>query len=215
MIFVAVKYDSRRGRREMRARRPARRRRTKPAKPRGAFGRWFFGATQYNLQLWKIHPGFRTVPVGGRAGPGARPRPRRRRKIAISLYFNGLLRKSRGKAGRKPTETRTKAGENQGRFEPRNRLPAGLGARTAPPRPGPGRWSGKVDASSRTRSTVAGSQLMGNSFQATKNPAGQAAARLRSHWYCRLWTDSNTDDPKCQAKNSHCVSRNGFPLSRE
>ena len=60
-----------------------------------------------------------------------------------------------------------------------------------------------------------GSSSWETPLRATKNPAGRAAAGLRSRSYCRLWADSNTDDPQCQAKNSSCVSRNGFPLSRE
>ncbi len=120
------------------------------------------------------------------------------------------------KAGKKQGENRPKPGPNQAktRGDSRSETTCRRAAASRPPCLARVRAGG---AGRHMRRRAHDLRLQGGSswetpFRATKNPAGRAAG-LRSRSYCRLWRDSNTDDPKCQAKNSLCVSRNGFPLS--
>ena len=75
----------------------------------------------------------------GKGGPSTK-------KFSISLYFKGLRRKNREKAGRKPTKRKAKAGEKQGGFGPRIR-PAAFSIRRA----GPPRFDAASQAGARRR----------------------------------------------------------------
>ena len=72
-------------------------------------------ATKCNFRLRGIRPPDRPRS-GALADAGERKGAPSAKKFAVSLYFKGLRRKNRGKAGRKPAKRKAKAGEKQGRF---------------------------------------------------------------------------------------------------
>lgn len=103
-------------------------------------------------------------------------------KISISLYFNGLRRKNREKARRKPAKIKPKAGENRANRRPETaRRRVGPSALRRPTRAqaGAAPKPRAADTLSQMQSLIAGNRTMGISGSGDEEPRGRAAAGLR------------------------------------